>query len=403
MKQELAVILSGGSEMVTLGLVEALLDQNIEVVIVELGISSILRNEARIKSFFHWEWPCANNLAGASALEEIASASLASKSFENIFLFASEDGGMRLIADNAATLRERFLFTTCRNLASCGYDKLEVFRCLQASAASKYCARFLELDSFADVENGLGDLGDSFVVKPSRKSFTVDIPAWNSKIFEIDRSTPDYPDTLSALGRSWGSAATWVAQERLIRPPEGEFECYGVRDEFGDFRCTTAVEIVKYPDSGGGGCFVVLTPIAEISRIGYEVAEALDLIGLCEMSFLRSSTGSWKLVEANCRPWLQIALPEAAGFPIVRLACQALRGSALSDIQYPVVFAKTFWCWPERLLQRAFASPWRRRFSEIFGAFSMIIKSDIRVPYSSTIGGSTSLWLGKLVKRIVFR
>lgn len=81
----------------------------------------------------------------------------------------------------------------------------------------------------------------------------------------------------------------------------------------------------------------------DISR---QIAEAIQLKGMCELSFLSDEHGRPRLLELNTRPWLQVDLIEKSGFPIITETLAALRNQPLQE--YAGIQDRN-WIQPERL------------------------------------------------------
>jgi predicted ATP-grasp superfamily ATP-dependent carboligase len=194
----------------------------------------------------------------------------------------------------------------------------------------------------------------------------------------------------------WPYSERWVAQPRLYVPENGERVVYLVRDEQGRKLCMMASEPRKQPRHGGTSCVVVTEPMEqELALKSARVTDALDLVGMCELAFLKDKTDQWRLLEVNPRPWLQIGLARAAGVSLARQASLALAGHPVDTSL--VAHSGIRWVSIERLLISAMSGDYGSRWSELIHAMRTFRQADTFAIYSAESPGVRWRWFSFLL------
>jgi predicted ATP-grasp superfamily ATP-dependent carboligase len=232
------------------------------------------------------------------------------------------------------------------------------------------------------------------VVKPALKPMSMRMDTMKAKAF----MTRDYHDEMhlrSALTRAWDISETWVVQPRLDVPPNGETVVWAVRDIYGNTFCMAAEEIWKHPRHGGTGCWVrsVDEPGGMLFDKAKRILQNLDFVGLCELPFLIDHQTSWRLLELNPRPWLQVGLPWQAGVPLASCAARVLGGVTLPVLPLP---RSAEWINVERLFLAAISGEYGNRLLAVGKALKAVTGATTIAVYGSSFRGVIHRWLRRM-------
>lgn len=391
-----AVILAGGSEIVATALVEELSAAGIPVAVVSLGLKSLLRGCVPSLLYAEIPWPPTDSSIAAGRLEQLLRQWGASE-LDPWTLFASEDGGLRMLMENRETLGRIARVGQARRLGHLGgLDKAELFSFLARTGCQHLIAPTEIVDDITKIDQAVQRLGGDCVIKPSLKPLSMQLRGMRAKAF-ISRDFENVRSLITTLENAWPISKEWLVQERLRTPPTGELVFWAVRDAQGRMMGITALEVWKYPKAGGTGCWLKtcnrfvepLWPIAE------KILAAIDFVGLGEMPFLLDSDGHWRLLEFNPRAWLQIALPAAAGCGFALAAHRSLlRGTALLAGS---VKDDCSWVNPERLLLAALSGEQGPRASALVMAGNALRQADAVAMYDSTLPRIPGRWLIRIL------
>ncbi|MDJ0749803.1 MAG: hypothetical protein QNJ11_09990 [Woeseiaceae bacterium] len=387
-----AVILSGGSEVVSLGIAEALIGRGVPLIIVSLGKNSLLRD---IPETLHHEvisWPPESVEQGIARLRQVV-AKIPIEYDGRLPTFATEDGGLRLLFEGRSELHDRLAVPGSTALKMGGLDKSEFFLAMQESGLDEFLAPTLVIRAPEDAVVAFERFGGDAIFKPALKPFNVVLSNENPKI--VTRMTGETTAEVTArLDRLWSASPTaWVAQSRLDTR-DGESDWWGARLE-GITAGMTAVEYWKSPRVGGSGCWVGQEDVPQLHDAAHAVLDALDFTGVAEMPFLPDPAGNFRLLEINPRPWLQVALPEIAGMPLIYRTYCSLAGLPVEPSSGPVT-TDADWVSPERMLAAALSGDYGNRFAASLRALRIIARARYRTVYSSRIPGVRTRWLGRM-------
>lgn len=390
------VILSGGSEIVAAALVEELVEAGLDLAVISLVGKSILRNAVPDMRYAELEWPAVSLERAAREIRDLlvgwgASADAPSP------IFATEDGGLRLLLGQRDVLGEVGVFGGARSLGLGGLDKAELFNWLQVHGCADLSAPTVVVESIGEVSAAIAALGGDCVIKPSLKPLSMRLTGMSAKAF-MSAAYPDQRSLLEALSRAWDLSRYWVIQTRLTTPATGEAVFWGARDAQGGLVGMTAVEHWKNPRSGGTGCWVrshntlstAIRPLAE------RILEALDFVGICEIEFLLDVRGDWRLLEINPRPWLQVGLARAAGAPLARQAVRILGGGQVEPIEPRDGIS---WVNPERLVLAALSGEQGARGRALRTALGAWRGADSVAIYGSTLPCIKRRWLARMATK----
>jgi predicted ATP-grasp superfamily ATP-dependent carboligase len=202
---------------------------------------------------------------------------------------------------------------------------------------------------------------------------------------------------LNRLSRVWPLSEKWIVQEKLQSGESAEFQWGGVRTLNGKTHRRVATERWKQPAEGGTACWVELGIHPEIEAIGDQIAETLDLIGMAEMAFMYDATQHLRLIEANTRAWLQIALFDLSGMELVYSTYRTLLNLP-STTPHQSELPNADWVNPERMLLTALSGAYGNPLSAIIRALTIIRKANHISVYQTTFPKVRSRWLGHLLR-----
>jgi predicted ATP-grasp superfamily ATP-dependent carboligase len=279
-----------------------------------------------------------------------------------------------------------------------GLDKAELFEYLVQTDCEHIIAPTLTLNSPADAENAWSRFDGDCVVKPSLKPWSMEMREMPGKAL-MTSTFSDFADFEKKLKACWHYSRQWVVQPRLYTPADGERVVYLARDDNGKTACVIASEPRKQPRYGGTSCEVVTKPMdEELAFKSQRIADALDLVGLCELAFLKDAAGQWRMLEVNPRPWLQIGLARAAGVPLARQASLALAGHSVD--RSLEAFIGVRWASIELLLISAMSGNYGSRWRECAYAISVLRQANSLAIYSTESPGVRWRWWLRLLSRL---
>ena len=318
------IILSGGSELVSIHVAEALWKAGIPYSVISLVPNSLLKEAAGSSSLRELKL---SGLSEARAAERLMG--LLETGYRDnrdaVVVLPTEDDGLRLLHSGRARGDADFLqFSRARRVVRGGLAKKELFEFLAASGSADLCSPTHVLNAPSEIPALIKRLGSDLIIKPSAKPFGRSIDALGSKAFHVTSSTESQTRAISELKAVWNLAGAWIVQPRLEKFQEGEISVCMVRGS--STHAVQVAELIKYPKHAGTACAVTTLEDRSLIPLADRIAKDIDLVGICELTFLRSATGQPKLIELNTRPWLQVSLMEHIGFQIIALAISCLTG-----------------------------------------------------------------------------
>ncbi|MET0414387.1 MAG: hypothetical protein ABW217_23955 [Polyangiaceae bacterium] len=395
------LLLSAGSEVITLSLVEELARAGAPIALAAFGRTSLLARSPRLHAYREITWPDAPERAVRALSDWLGP--IAERARAPLVAFATDDAVLRLLLEQRRELEPYVLVPRAHALAMSGLDKAELFEFLRAHGAAELSPPSCVLDSLADLPGAIERLGPELVLKPALKPYRVELA--------LDRAgrkllaSWEYETSQAfqrALAASWDFSPRWLAQARMHAPPEGEAVVYVVRVPGGETRLVSAVARWKHPPVGGTGCVVETLPNPELEAAARRLAELIDLRGLAELEYLIDDSGSFKLLDVNARPWLQVALAGVAGLPVAALTWQALAGGALELPPDPTGRSRS-WVMPERLLLSLVAGGPGSRFAAARRALGYVLRADYVPVHQSALGGVRRAWYGRMLRALLRR
>jgi len=389
-----AVILSGGAEIVSAAVAEALEAADIPYAVVALVKGSILRRSGAV-SFFDLSGLSGNPLVLRDRLLDCL-IELRSKTSGKLVVFATEDGGLRCLNEFSEDVQKVAEFPRARALRYGGLDKAELFMFLSGSAAASHIPATEILSDPKEADAALERLGEDAIFKPALKPWDMELRGMDgAKVVTRNDSSERRSDLLRRLARAWPLSQRWVAQSRLSPYEEGERGVWSVRGEE-HFMSVQFVERWKYPAQGGTGCWVQTRTGDDLLSAAESILHAIDYVGLSELPFLKDAHGVPRLLEVNARAWLQEALAEKSGLPMIRASFELLSGAPWSSVQ--ATPRETTWINIERALLAALSGDAGPRGAATLTLLREFAKQPEFAIYSSAVKGVRPLWMVRLMK-----
>jgi D-aspartate ligase len=121
----------------------------------------------------------------------------------------------------------------------------------------------------------------------------------------------------------------------------------------------TVQKLAQVPEGFGTGCILQTVDRPELLDLAVRVLEAMRYTGIAEVEFKRDpSSGEYKLIEINPRPWDQHRLGHACGVDVIHAAYCYLTGRSIPQVQWRKSECK--WVAEDVLFLAALRSLWRR-------------------------------------------
>jgi len=386
------LILSNGSEISGVALAEAASNAAIPFAVFSLVERSLLRDAPGCTSFVDLSsdrasWPKLRS-AFLKALQ-----CLCLSAGTRLVILPTDDGSLRLLNECRDDVLNAAEFPRARALPMGGMDKAEVVEYAELYGVSDGLVSSIVLDEPSEGMLAMEKFGEDAIFKPSLKPLDMDLSSMGARGIKVvtQRDEREKATTvIERLRKAWPMSSRWIAQPRLRTGRGVERSVCAVRGE--SVQACQVVEQAKYPRMGGTAYWVAVEQRDDLVPVATRLLEALDVVGVCELSFLPDAKGNGKLIELNPRPWLQIGLLEHAGFPMVAQAVKALRGEHL--IKSQVAVRSLNWIQLERLIL-AFLG---RECS--VGEFANMVA--LALSSSATIGGFGSS-LPRVKPRLILR
>ncbi|HEY2408470.1 MAG TPA: hypothetical protein VGI10_20835 [Polyangiaceae bacterium] len=399
-----ALLLSAGSEVVSVSLAEELAACGVPFALISFGQNSVLAGVPELVAYERVEWPASSQSALAAILR--FASPLAERAGSALPVFATDDATLRLLLEHRSVVEHVLRIPRATALRSGGLDKAEFFDFLRANGLADLCPRSVTIRHPRELREAFDELGTDVVIKPTLKPFRAQLALDTSGRKLLAASAYASPAELSAaLTANWSFSDAWLVQERLQTPPEGEAVAWVARSKHGQIRQISAVERWKHPRVGGTGCWLETRVDPEIDLAGRRLAEALGLEGLAEFPFLKDSSGAWRVLECNPRAWLQVALARIAGRPLAAFTWATLCDREANGNGFSQPPVQRTWISAELLLLAAASGNYGSRSSSFGTALGLLKRADYTAMHSSPWGFVQRAWVrrvgGKLVRRTV--
>jgi hypothetical protein len=391
------IILSGGSEAVSLAVAEAAWREDIPYVVVALGKDSLLSGaRGSIETVSLWRQQQTPASAQALLLETLVR--LRAAAGAALPVLPTEDDGLLLLNGLGSALAGVAEFSRCRPLRMGGLDKAELFEFLERAGLSDVIAPTLVLDDPSEFDRAVDAFGPSVVFKPAHKPWCGSVGPRGIKVVTQQHPGQSMQQLRRTLEASWHLAHRWVAQQRLAALDGGERSACVVAAESAVRGCEV-IEKLKYPRAGGSAVWVSTTRSRDLLPIAERIAAATGLVGMAEMSFLADPQGRPRLLELNTRPWLQVALVEASGYPIIRDSVRAFSMMPTVDDTDPQVVERD-WLQLERLALSVLHGDGGSRLRTLRDVVRGIRWPPVLAVYSTRLPGMRWRWLRRMATRI---
>lgn len=390
------LIVSGGAESVAAAVVEWAICAKKTVAVFALAEKSLLAGAVD---------PAALVYAPDGGYSEVLAAltehviAMRKRSAIPVLAFATDDDSLRLLIDASEGLGNDVLrCSRCQAVPGGGLDKAALFSRLIAAGLGDCIAETIVLRSEADVALAVSHFGSDVVIKPSSKPFR-SVLANGAKVHvgpDLTRQT-----AILERGQDFHARRAWVAQRRLMPMHGGERSACVVRDAFGNVRYAEVVEWLKYPARGGSACIVETQPGSLLLReVTLRILDAVDAVGIIELSFLSDAEGKPRLLELNVRPWLQIELLQKSGFDLLSDAVTALEGAQLES---EVIEIKSrSWISLERLALKLISGDGGPRGQTLSRTFRALSRRPTLSIWASEVRGIKWRWIKRLLRRARF-
>lgn len=390
------VILSGGAESVSVAVAEVAWRARISYAVVSLLPKSLLHGAPGCVSCVSiWSKGFTPEVAGARLVEQLGD--LQAKAGCLLPVLPTEDDGLRLLNESVSRLADGVTFSRACALRMGGLDKAELFDALGQLGLHDLAAPTRGLDSVDDLDEALDALGDDAIIKPAFKPWGCSLGRAGLKV--VTRVSPGQSrsDLRRQLSRNWHLASRWVAQKKLLPLDGGERSACIVRSRV--VRGCEVIERLKYPRMGGSAVVVDSSSGRGLLPMASQIAEALDIRGMCEMSFLADEAGRPRLLELNTRPWLQVELVEKSGYPIIEETLRALAGKALVADDRCV--SERRWIHLERLILCWLSGDAGPRHRMLLELVRTLRERPVVAVYGSRLPGVRGKWLARNVRKLV--
>lgn len=388
-----AVIFSGGAEIVSVSIAQALESAGMPYAVISLVRHSLLRHAKGCVSLTD----LSNVVADPPRLRERlldVLAQLSERAGRRVVVFATEDGSLRCLNEFAPDVLKVAEFPRAKALRYGGLDKAELFEYLAASAAARHIPPTEVIDDIEQARGALLRLGGDAVFKPALKPLNMDLSSMRgAKIVTRANARESEASLLERLSRAWPMSQKWVVQSRLQPYEMGERGIWAVRDT-GGLASMEFVERWKFPAQGGSGCWVETQHGDSFVPAAVSILDAIDYVGLAELPFLRDAAGQGRLLEINARAWLQIGLAEGSGMPMLLRTLHALSGEPF--VAEPSRMRATTWINIERALMAAANGSQGARLTAFASLGKAVMRRPIFAIYSSSVRGVKISWLGRV-------
>lgn len=386
------LIISSGSEVAGLAVAEAAHVATVPYAVFSLVPHSILRGAPGCTAFVDLS-PSRGDWSRLRDGFLQALASLGGSGVSRLAILPTEDGGLRLLNECRDDVLEYGDFSRARALRMGGVDKAEVVELAAHRGLINGLAASRVVSAPSEAAAAMDEFGDDVVFKPALKPLDMDLSGMGNhgvKVVTRCNASERRGHVIDRLSKAWPLSERWIAQPRLRTGAGLERSVCAVRGA--QIHACQVVEQAKYPRMGGTAYRVSTEQRTDLVPSAVRLLDALDVVGMCELSYLPDAAGHGQLIEFNPRPWLQVGLVEHAGFPIVVETVAALRGQSCAQ-ESPAIDVRD-WLQLERLGLALLAGQCSLR------EFGRMLPLAFR--RSTTIGGYGSA-LPKIRRRLLMR
>lgn len=392
--QHRIVIISGGAESVSLAVAESLWSQGLPYVVISIVRDSILEGLPGCARFCSiWS----SNLDRAAAIKRlgICLQTIHDHSGEDLVLFPTEDDSLYLLNACKTDIEAFTRFSGARRLKLGGLDKAELFAFLQESNLGELIVPTMEVQSPERAHEAMAEFGVDTIFKPAYKPWSRSIGQSGLKVISR-RDLRDSPEqVVGRLEDAWHLCDRWVAQKRMPIHEGAERSACIVRSD--RVAGCEVSEIYKYPRIGGSAVLVQSVETRTLMPLATRIADEIDLIGMCEMTFLPDEEGRPRMLELNTRPWLQLELVEKSGYPIVGETIRALDNQPLQADKAKIVPRE--WVHAERFVLGWISGEMAPRWQSLRRLLQCFRVGGVVSVYSNKLPKARRRWIMKNLKR----
>lgn len=383
------VILSGGQEVVSIAIAEALVAAGVPYRVIALRPNSLLRGLPGCMGVADFSrFSSCPDAMRERLVNELADCS--ARAGKRVVVFATEDGGLRCMNEFVKDVLTYAEFSRARALGMGGLDKAELFQALSSSDASDIVPRTVVLDDVEQVPDAMDALGVDAIFKPALKPWDMDLGLMSGKVVGKGAEDEDFASVVRRIRKAWPLSSRWVAQERLSMFEDGERGSWLVGNGV-DYEGISFVERWKHPRQGGTACLVdAYSATAETKDPAVRILSAIDFVGLAEVPFLVGKDGRPKLLEINTRAWLQVGLAEACGFNVVTGSISALETQSCPS---PVDAIPRSWVHVERAILAILGGSTAGRFRSALELMATVRGDSVIAAYSCRLPHVRRRWL----------
>lgn len=343
------IIITGGSEIVSLAIADAARRAAIPYAVFSLVDNSLLRKAPGCTAWIDLHPLICNPvqlreafLSGLAGITHGRSTPIA--------ILPTDDGSLRILNEYRDDVLSHAEFSRARSLRMGGIDKAEVAEAINGLGILKGISPTLVLDKPSDAINAFDAYGNTVVFKPALKPFNMDLSGMSSdgsKVVTQKNHSESPESVMHRLHTAWPVSQRWVAQPRMLTGANLERSVCAVRS-IASINACQVVERAKFPPIGGTAFWVSTENKSDLIPSASQLLQALDVIGICELSYLPDTSEIPHMIEFNPRPWLQIELVEQCCFPIITNSIATLAGKTANLSPPPEKHSEGNWIQLER-------------------------------------------------------
>lgn len=378
------IIITGGSEVTSLAIANAAMKAGIPYAVFSLVKDSLLRKSPNCVAWLDLHPFISNHLKlREKFLYGLDTITISQKT--KVAILPTEDGGLRILNEFRDDVLLNAEFSRARHLRMGGIDKAEAAEAIINAGGIEGIAPTLILNNPNEAIDAFHTLGRNCIFKPALKPLDMDLSGLGPRGIKVitqkhHHESPD--DVIKRLEKAWSTSQRWVAQPRLLTGANLERSVCTVRGNDHINACQV-IERAKFPKIGGTALWVATERKKDLIPSATRLLQAMDVIGICELSYLPDASGSAHMIEFNTRPWLQTELIQSHCFPIITDTIATLRGQTPPPAPLSINYMNGDWIQIERAALAAAALQMNpTQFIKL--SFQSIKRSTIIAGYSNT-------------------
>ena len=399
-----AIVLSGGSGLVGLALLEEFAASGVPVAVISIGSSRLLEGCLPDMLYEELDWRSDDVEGVAARFVDIVRKWRGADDLPWP-IYPTEDGGLGFLEAR----REAFsdLVTLCglsRRGVGCA-DKAALATALSGSAVVEpYLPPTLVARTVDEALAACRTIGSACVIKPATKPRSMRLTGMRGKaIFSAEYANG--VELTGCLESVWTLSPRWLVQGMVGDGDAHEVSVWAVRFSDGSFDGVCARQRWKHPSRGGTSSHVAIEPrmMSLLLPVARTVLREIDYVGLCELEFIVEETSEgarpW-LIEINARPWLQYGLAHRAGLPAASDTFRMLTEPGWTAERHERGSEELHWVNPERLVLAALSGTQGNVLRALLRAIGMTVTANYVTVYGSRIEGVRKRWITHRLGRI---